>query len=69
METECISQRCITKGVSIITVIVEYNFVITQMFLFFYIHSIKKFVAEAFQTIPDNPNALAALRNLPSSAK
>ena len=59
METECVLQRCITKGVSIITGIVEYDFFITQMFLFLYTHFIKKFVADAFQTIPDDSKRIS----------
>ena len=53
METECVLQR-ITKGVSIITRIVEYDFFYYTDVFVFYIHFIKKFVADAFQTITDD---------------
>ena len=39
--------------------LVEYDFFITQMFLFFYIHLIKKFVADAFQTTLDDSKRIS----------
>ena len=40
-------------------------FFITQMFLFLYIHLIKKFVADAFQTIPDDSKRINTLSKCP----
>ena len=65
METECILQRCITKVVSIITGIVEYDlFYYTDVFVS--LHSLdKEFVADAFQTIPDDFKRINTLSKCP----